>query len=50
MGEEDGSDGRGGNNLRKYTPHEIYHLEAGEDEEDDVPLQLLTAEEKIDEL
>lgn len=34
--------------TRKYTPHETYHL--GEEDNDDVPLQLLTADEKIEEL
>ena len=35
------------NDIRKYTPHEIYHIEG---DNDDLPLQLLTAEEKIEEL
>lgn len=33
---------------RKYTPHEALHLGDGENE--DLPLQLLTADEKIEEL
>ena len=36
-----------GNDERKYPPHEQYHLQ---EEEEDVPLQLLTANEKIEEL
>lgn len=35
------------NEERKYPPHEQYHLQ---EEEEDVPLQLLTANEKIEEL
>lgn len=35
------------NELRKYTPYEVYHIEG---ENDDLPLQLLTAEEKVEEL
>lgn len=35
--------------MRKYTPHETYHLDGDEDHED-VALQLLTAEEKVEEL
>ena len=36
-----------GSDERKYPPHEQYHLQ---EEEEDVPLQLLTANEKIEEL
>lgn len=36
-----------GGDHRKYTPHETYHIEG---DNDDLPLQLLTAEEKVDEL
>jgi hypothetical protein len=34
--------------ARKYTPHETYHLE--DEDNDEVAMQLLTADEKIDEL
>ena len=36
--------------MRKYTPYETYHLGGDGDDNDDVPLQLLTAEEKVEEL
>jgi hypothetical protein len=35
--------------TRKYTPFETFHI-GGEEEDDDVPLQLLTADEKVEEL
>lgn len=35
--------------LRKYPAYEQYHL-SGNGEDDEVPLQLLTADEKIEEL
>lgn len=48
----------GGEQARKYLPHEQFHLggksnqneEGEEEEEEDVPLQLMTADEKVDEL
>jgi hypothetical protein len=56
--DEDGADrplnndydgnGNTGDRARKYTPYEQLHL--GDDDNDDVPLQLLTADEKVDEL
>jgi hypothetical protein len=36
-------------NDRKYTPFESFRI-GGEEEDDDVPLQLLTADEKVEEL
>lgn len=40
--------GNNNDQARKYLPFEQYHL--GDEEKDDVPLQLLTADEKVDEL
>ena len=43
-----------GEQARKYLPYEQFHLEGGkegdEEQELDVPLQLMTADEKVDEL
>jgi len=47
--DEEGADREGGGELsRKYPPHEQFHLD--DEDNDDVPLQLLTADEKVEEL
>ncbi len=38
------------NDPRKYIQHETFHLGLDENEETDVPMHLLTADEKVDEL